>query len=235
MSSVVAARENRAAVEARFPPSFRRRAFVRSGFVAAVAALAVARPWASSGAPVPVEPGFEVELVADGFDRPTAMAFVPDGRILVAEKSGAVRVVKNGAVLPTPFIQLTDVNIYGDRGLHGIVLDPDFSENGYVYLLYTYENTPGVASGKAPYMSGQGTYAVALWETQIQVGASTALTYAAGNKLYASVNGLLTNRVQDAYEWNVSMQQDRDFVTVVGVVKVAPDANNDLMVLDLRI
>jgi len=98
-----------------------------------------------------------------------------------------------------------------------------------------YENTPGTASGRAPYMSGQGCMAVALWETQIQVGASTALTYAAGDKLYASVNGLLTNRIEDAYEYNVAGQSDPDFVTVMGVCKVAPDANNDLMVIDLRV
>lgn len=98
-----------------------------------------------------------------------------------------------------------------------------------------FENTPGVASGRGPYLCGLGTVAVSIWETQQQISASTALTYAAGDRLYASVNGLLTNRIQDAYEYNVSGQNDADFVTVVGVVKVAPDANNTLLVLDLRI
>lgn len=98
-----------------------------------------------------------------------------------------------------------------------------------------FENTPGVASGRAPYVCGMATVGVSLWETQIQIGASTALTYAVGDRLYASVNGLLTNRIQDAYEYNVSGQNDADFVTVMGVVKIAPDANNTLMVLDLRV
>jgi hypothetical protein len=98
-----------------------------------------------------------------------------------------------------------------------------------------YENTPGPASERGPYLSGQGTCAVSLWETQIQIGANTALTYAAGDKLYASVNGLLTNRIEDAYEYNVSGQNDPDFVTIMGVVKIAPDASNTLMVLDLRV
>ena len=74
-----------------------------------------------------------------------------------------------------------------------------------------------------------------LWETQIQIGASTALTYAVGDSLYASVNGLLTNRIEDAYEWNVVGQNDPDFVTLMGVVKVAPDADNSLLVFDLRV
>lgn len=96
-----------------------------------------------------------------------------------------------------------------------------------------FENTPGPASGRGPYVCGHATVGVSLWETQIQVGASTALTYAAGDRLYASVNGLLTNRHQDSYEWQVTA--DLDNVTIMGVVKVAPDANNTLMVVDLRV
>lgn len=87
--------------------------------------------------------GFEVETVAGGLTQPTALAFTEDGRIFVTEKAGSVRVIKNGALLPTPLITLTDVNAYGDRGLLGIAVDPQFSLNGYLYLLYTYENTPG--------------------------------------------------------------------------------------------
>jgi hypothetical protein len=98
-----------------------------------------------------------------------------------------------------------------------------------------FENTPGVASNRGPYLCGRGTYGVSIWETQQQISASTTLTYAAGDRLYCSVNGLLTNRIQDAYEYNVSGQNDPDFVTVVGVVRTAPDANNTLLVLDLRI
>lgn len=98
-----------------------------------------------------------------------------------------------------------------------------------------FENTPGVASGRGPYLCGLGTIGVSIWETQQQISASTTLTYAVGDRLYASVNGLLTNRIQDAYEYNVASQNDPDFVTVVGIVKVAPDANNTLLVLDLRI
>lgn len=98
-----------------------------------------------------------------------------------------------------------------------------------------FENTPGVASNRGPYAAGQGCVGVSLWETQQQVGGSAALTYAAGDALYASVNGLLTNRIEDAYQYNVVGQNDPDFVTLVGVVKVAPDASNSLLVLDLRV
>jgi len=98
-----------------------------------------------------------------------------------------------------------------------------------------YENTPGVASGRLPYVHGMSVVGVSVWETQQQIGGAGALTYAAGDLLYASVNGLLTNRIQDAYQWNVVGQNDPDFVTIMGVILIAPDANNSLMVLDMRV
>jgi glucose/arabinose dehydrogenase len=91
----------------------------------------------------PVTPGFETEAVASGLILPTAMAFASDGRIFIAEKGGTIRTVKNGTLLTEPLITLTDVNTYNDRGLIGIAADPNFSQNGYLYVSYTYENTPG--------------------------------------------------------------------------------------------
>lgn len=96
-----------------------------------------------------------------------------------------------------------------------------------------FENTPGVASGRGPYVCGMATVGLTLYETQIQIGASTALTYTVGDRVFASVNGLITNRHQDSYEWQVTA--DLDNVTVMGIVKVAPDANNSLLVIDLRV
>lgn len=50
------------------------------------------------------------------------MAPVPDGRIFVAEKTGALRVVANGTVLPTPFAAIP-VNAFSERGLVGVAVD----------------------------------------------------------------------------------------------------------------
>ncbi len=84
---------------------------------------------------------FAQVMVTNNIANPTAMAFAPDGRIFVAEQGGRLRVIKNGALLPTPFIQLT-VSSTGERGLIGIVLDPDFTTNQYVYLYYTVPGSP---------------------------------------------------------------------------------------------
>lgn len=93
-----------------------------------------------------------------------------------------------------------------------------------------FENTPGVASGRAPYTSGLGTYAVDIYETKNLVTAA-AISYAPGDLLYASVNGLLTNRSADSLEASFGLTP-----TVVGVVKQAPVPGSvSEMVLDQRI
>lgn len=66
----------------------------------------------------------------------TAIAQAPDGRFFIAQQGGALRVVKAGVLLATPFIQLT-VDPSGERGLIGVTLHPNFATNGWVYLYYT--------------------------------------------------------------------------------------------------
>jgi glucose/arabinose dehydrogenase len=88
------------------------------------------------------DPGFTAEtvLTLPAF-RPVGLTFAADGRMFVWQENGIVRVVKNGALLPTPFIDISArVNAVNDRGLLGLALDPAFATNGHVYLLYTYED-----------------------------------------------------------------------------------------------
>ena len=95
----------------------------------------------SVAAPTTFQTGFVQDVVTGGLVAPTAMTMLPDGRMLIAEKNGIVRLFKNGAIQATPFIDLRDrVNDYWDHGLLGMAVDPNFATNGYIYLLYTYEN-----------------------------------------------------------------------------------------------
>ncbi|MBO9201703.1 MULTISPECIES: PQQ-dependent sugar dehydrogenase [Niastella] len=83
---------------------------------------------------------FQRVQVTASISNPTAMAFTPDGRTLICQQSGQLRVVKNGSLLSTPAITLS-VNSSGERGLIGIAVDPNFATNNYIYLYYT--NTSG--------------------------------------------------------------------------------------------
>jgi hypothetical protein len=92
-----------------------------------------------------------------------------------------------------------------------------------------FENTPGVASGRGPYISGSGScLGVSVYETKSLVAVGNAdISYAVGDKLYASQNGLLTKVAADAYEASNP--------TLMGIVKIAPDANSAVLVFDLRV
>jgi glucose/arabinose dehydrogenase len=79
--------------------------------------------------------------VATGLTGATAMAFTPDNRILVCQKGGQLRVIKNGSLLATPAISLS-VNTSGERGLIGVAVDPNFATNNYIYLHYTHTSGP---------------------------------------------------------------------------------------------
>lgn len=80
--------------------------------------------------------GFTETLVANGLSSPTSMDFAPDGRLFVCLQGGQLRVIKNGSLLPTPFLSLT-VNSLGERGLLGVAFDPNFATNNFVYVYYT--------------------------------------------------------------------------------------------------
>ena len=88
--------------------------------------------WAANGLP----PGLQDALFVSGLANPTAMQFAPDGRLFVTLQSGQLRVIKNGALLPTPFLTLP-VDSTGERGLLGVAFDPDFAANQFVYVFYT--------------------------------------------------------------------------------------------------
>jgi glucose/arabinose dehydrogenase len=78
-----------------------------------------------------------VEVVAEGLQIPWAMDFAPDGRIFLTERPGRIRVIRDGTVQPEPWAQIP-VAHEGEGGLLGLALDPNFAQNGFVYIFYTY-------------------------------------------------------------------------------------------------
>src|SRR5574341_924181 len=95
--------------------------------------------WRPSAATLPA--GFTEVLMADGILSPTAMAIAPDGRIFVCQQNGDLRVVKNGALLTTPFVTIP-VSSSGERGLLGVAFDPNFATNQFVYVYHTAPDAP---------------------------------------------------------------------------------------------
>ena len=140
-----------------------------------------------------VPAGFSETLVASGLSSPTAMQFAPDGRLFVAEQGGRLRVIKNGALLPTPFLTLT-VSSVGERGLLGVAFDPAFATNRFVYVYYT-ATTPAVHN-RISRFTANGDVAVAGSEVVLldldNLSSATnhnggALAFGPDDKLYAAV------------------------------------------------
>lgn len=86
-------------------------------------------------------PGFSESRIPGTLSAPTAMSFAPDGRLFVCEQGGRLRVIRDGAVLATPFVTIS-VNSSGERGLLGVAVDPDFATNRFVYVYYTTSGAP---------------------------------------------------------------------------------------------
>ena len=100
-----------------------------------------------------VPDGFAVNTIANAFEWPTAFSFLPDGRILVAEKGGMLKMIENGIVRAQPVIDLRNhVNDYVDRGFIDVAVDPDFTKNHYIYLFYTYKPVTMPHDSPAPVM-----------------------------------------------------------------------------------
>lgn len=80
---------------------------------------------------------FVLETVVSGLKHPWSMAFLPDEQILVTEKSGSLRVIKDGTLQAEPIAVVPAVNDRGQGGLLDVVLDPDFTSNQRLYLSYS--------------------------------------------------------------------------------------------------
>jgi len=91
--------------------------------------------------PTPKLPeGFKLDVLADQIKQPIALTFLPDGRVLLAEKDGAIRIFDLATKQNKLVIDLgPEVNGAAERGLMDITIDPNYAQNGYLYALYTYD------------------------------------------------------------------------------------------------
>lgn len=93
--------------------------------------------------PAPVPPPRIENVLVTNVGAPTAIAFTPDGRLLITNQGGQLRVFQNGNLLGAPALDLSSVVCAnGERGLLGVAVDPDFANNNFIYLYYTFKKFP---------------------------------------------------------------------------------------------
>jgi glucose/arabinose dehydrogenase len=86
-------------------------------------------------------------VIASGFSSPVAVRNAGDGsnRLFVVEQAGRIRIIKDGATLPTPFLDIDPItNGSGERGLLGLAFHPNYASNGFFYVYYTDLNNDTV-------------------------------------------------------------------------------------------
>lgn len=79
---------------------------------------------------------FKVEVLAEGLEKPWGIVRLPDGRFLVTEQPGRLRVIEDGVLIPEPVSGIPEVAFRGQGGLLDIELHPDYAQNGWIYLSY---------------------------------------------------------------------------------------------------
>jgi glucose/arabinose dehydrogenase len=134
----------------------------RAGLAAASLAPMLTGCSEPSGAPAPGEAirsdqaTFRVVPVATGLQHPWGMAFLPDRSILVTERPGRLRLVRDGVLDPEPIEGVPEVYASGQGGLLDVALDPDFGSNRVIYLSYAAEGDGGNSTRVARARLGEG-------------------------------------------------------------------------------
>jgi aldose sugar dehydrogenase len=104
----------------------------------------------------PIEGMVTAETVASGLEHPWALAFLPDGRILVTERPGRVRVVSPTGRVSEPLDGVPKVQTGGQGGLLDVAVDPNFTENRLIYLSYAEPGEGGAGTAVARGRLGEG-------------------------------------------------------------------------------
>jgi aldose sugar dehydrogenase len=140
-----------------------------------------------------------VIVLVRGLKHPWSLAFLPSGEMLVAERTGQLRVIRNGALEPQPVDGVPVVAANGISGLEDVVLHPQFASNHFVYLSY---NKPA-GEGRAQLGVARGVWdGHALTKVRdIFVTADTSsvsrLAFGPDGKLYVSTFGGMADAAQD--------------------------------------
>src|SRR5262245_37564549 len=125
--------------------------------VAVIATAAIATQAGGKDHLVETKQGpIKIETVARGLDQPWGLAFLPDGRMLVTEKPGRLRIVSKDGVVSAPIAGVPEVIALGQGGLLDVALDPVFAENGFVYLSYSEPGEGGAGTAVARGKLGDG-------------------------------------------------------------------------------
>jgi aldose sugar dehydrogenase len=169
-------------------------------------------PVAPQGIPVPPLPDKPVEfhtaegqdirvaVVVKGLAHPWSLAFLPDGSMLVTERVGRLRIIRNGMLDPQPIAGVPVVRAAGLSGLMDIALHPRFAENGFVYLSYTKpvaDNQTTLALARGRWNGRALTDVRDIFVAGPGTGGASRIAFGHDGKLFMTTGGGGGNGAQD--------------------------------------
>jgi aldose sugar dehydrogenase len=128
----------------------------RSSIVTAAGLMMLLATPAAAADSLTLDERFVLTAVSDELENPWGLAFLPDGRLLVTERPGRLRIVATDGRLSEPLANVPEVLDEGQGGLLDVALDPDFSANGLVYLSYSEPAEDGAGTAVARGRLGEG-------------------------------------------------------------------------------
>ncbi len=144
------------------------------GAIGPLALTGAAAPAALAAETYPSQAGpVSVVTIADGLEQPWGLAFLPDGRMLVTEKEGRLRIVAVDGGVSEPLGGVPEVYDGGQGGLLDVAADPDFGSNQFVYLSYSEpgEGGAGTAVARGTLSGGRLDGVQVIWRQQPKLGA----------------------------------------------------------------
>lgn len=163
-----------------------------------------------------LESSYEIKTVADNLYVPWSIVFTDPDRMLVTERNGKLRVIRNGILLEQPLKVFEEVSSDGEEGLMGLALDPDYRENKFLYISYAYGSSDNM-SVKVVRFKDEGEK---LSDEKTIIDGLPAERYHAGCRLRFGPDGKLYITTGDAGERKLA----QDINTLYGkILRINPD------------
>lgn len=192
--------------------------------VLVLAAAGLAAPALAQEAPERIDSAagpIAVETFADGLVHPWGAAFLPDGRLLVTERPGRLRLVSPDGALSEPLAGTPEVFARGQGGLLDVALDPDFAGNRLVYLSFADERGDGAATSVGRGRLAQDARAIEGFETIFEQRPAVPGENHFGGRLAFAPDGTLFVTLGERFD---AMRQAQDVSNTLGtIVRIRPD------------
>lgn len=166
-----------------------------------------------------------VETIASGFENPWGLAFLPDGRMLVTERAGRLRIVSRSGTVSTPVAGMPPVFARGQGGLLDIALAPDFDMSRLIYFSYAEprEGASGTSVARAKLVEDAGNARVDQVQVIFRQNPATGGSSHYGSRLVFARDGSLFITLGDRFAYRDQAQQLGSHIGKV--VRIWPDGS----------